>query len=175
MPKGGKAKAEVHKEKYWITITFYLNELIIKLMIYKLKFHMYFEFQYVEYSFDPHQVWCATFLFVTKVFVLFLGCECSPPFVAPAIGLKFVQTNWCLGAMDLAKTKPSQLQIQLQLQLQLQWDTRSGTASFGRVCSALRLRSLLDPIYQGRADVVHWTTIDISCGEKFSGIQRLLC
>lgn len=56
MPKGGMAKAEVHKEKYWITITFYLNELIIKLMIYKLKFHMYFEFQYVEYSFDPHQV-----------------------------------------------------------------------------------------------------------------------
>lgn len=42
-------------------------------------------------------------------------------------------------------------------------------------CSALRLRSLLDPIYQGRVDVVHWTTIDISCGEKFSGIQRLLC
>lgn len=51
-----------------------------------------------------------------------------------------------------------------------------GLAVPGRMaCSALRLRSLLDPIYQGRVDVVHWTTIDISCGEKFSGIQRLLC
>lgn len=53
MPKGGMAKAEVHKEKYWITITFYLNKHIIKLM---LKFDVYSEIQYVEYSFDPHQV-----------------------------------------------------------------------------------------------------------------------
>jgi len=55
-------------------------------------------------------------------------------------------------------------------------DAGAGTrVCFAGTCSALRLRSLLDPIYQRRVDVVHWTTIDISCGEKFSGIQRLLC
>lgn len=123
----------------------------------------------------------------TIVSVLF-PVEKNNPHSSLTIGLKFVQTNWCLppntedqsvwmagcrlgagcwvlGALDLAKTKPSQTPAQLDSAQKISLPETLGLLPFGACvcrccgcccCSALRLRSLLDPIYQGSVDVVHW-------------------